>query len=113
MHQSHISAYDFSTLYRKLPHDKLKSKLSSIVDFGFERRAQNFYILCNDRPACWEKKIRGGLGFSKTSLKIAINHLIENCYFDVENVTRKQSIDIPMGINPVSFWANLFRTFPM
>ena len=35
-------------------------------------------------------KIKGGLGFSKTSLKTAINRFIENCYFNVGNMTTKQ-----------------------
>ena len=31
-----ITTYDFLTLYTKLPHDKLKSKLSSVVGFPFK-----------------------------------------------------------------------------
>ena len=31
-----ITTYDFSTLYRKLPHDSLKNKLSSIFDSEFK-----------------------------------------------------------------------------
>ena len=31
-----ITIYDFSTLYTKLPHDKLVDKLSSIIDFAFK-----------------------------------------------------------------------------
>ena len=53
------------------------------------------------------RKIRG-LSFSQTSLKTAINHLIENCYFIVGNVTMKQATGIQMGIDPVPFWANFF-----
>ena len=43
-----------------------------------------------------------GLAFSKTSLKTAINHSI-----NAGNMKIKQSISIPMGIDPGSFWANL------
>ena len=53
-------------------------------------------------------KTKGGLRFSKTSLETAINHLIGNCYFNIGNVTMKQAIGIPMGIDPAPFWANLF-----
>ena len=55
----------------------------------------------------YTKERKGGLGFSQTSLKTVINHLIENCYFNVGNVTIKQSIGIPMGIDLATFWANL------
>ena len=43
------------------------------------------------------------LRFSKTSVKTAINHLIENCYFNVENEALKQAIGIPMKIDPALF----------
>ena len=38
----------FSTLYIKLPHDKRKSKLSSIVDFDFKQRDKTFTGLSNN-----------------------------------------------------------------
>ena len=40
-----------------------------------------------------------------------MNYLIEKCYFNIGNVTMKQLIDIPMGINPAQFWANQFLYF--
>ena len=58
-----------------------------------------------------EKKTKAGLDFRKSSLKIIINHLVENCYFNVGNLTMKQAFGIPMGIDPASFWANLFLYF--
>ena len=36
-----------------------------------------------------------------------INHLLENCYFNVGNVTMKQTIIIPMEIDPTPFWTNV------
>ena len=56
--------------------------------------------------AHWEKKTKGGPRFSKTPLKTAANHLIEDCYSDVGNVTVKQAIEVPMGIDHVPFWEN-------
>ena len=44
----------------------------------------------------------------KTWLKTAINYLIEDCYFNIGNVTMKQATGIPMEIEPAPFWANLF-----
>ena len=48
------------------------------------------------------------MGFTKNSLKVAVKHLIENCYFTVGNTVLRQAIGIPMGIDPAPFWANLF-----
>ena len=41
-------------------------------------------------------KSKGELGFSETSLKAAINSLIENCYFNVGTMAMKQAICIPV-----------------
>ena len=46
--------------------------------------------------------------FSKSSLKSAVKHLIENCFFSVGNIIMRQAIVIIMGIDPAPFWANLF-----
>ena len=100
--------YVFSILYTKLPHDKLKSKVSSIVDFAFKWGDKTFIRLSHNSAAYWGKKTKGGLSFSKTLLKRAINHLIENCYFNVGNVAIKQAIGIPMGIDQAPFLENLF-----
>ena len=56
----------------------------------------------------WEKKTKRRLVFVKSLFKAAINHLIEDCFFNARNVTMKQAIGIPMGIDPAPFWANLF-----
>ena len=95
------------TLYTKLRHDKLTSKLSSIVDFAFKGTEKPFLGSLIIVHLTGERKKRG-LSFSKTSLKAAINHLINNCYFNVGNLTMKKAIRIPMGIDPTQFWANLF-----
>ena len=42
------------------------------------------------------------------SRKTAINHLIQNCYFNVGNVTVKLTIGVPMEIDPAPFWSNFF-----
>ena len=57
-------------------------------------------------------KQNAGLDFIKLSLKTAINHLIENCYFNVGNVTMKQAIGIPVGIDQHHF-GQIFFYIPM
>ena len=94
-----------------LPHDKLKSKLSPIVDFDFKGGDKTFIRSSNSGAAYWGNKITGGLGFNKTSLKTVLNHLIENCYFNSGSMTIKQAIAIPMGIDTILFWPNLFLYF--
>ena len=55
-----------------------------------------------------EQKKKNSVSFSRNSLKTAVKHLIQNCYFTVGNVVLRQAIGIPMGIDPAPFWANLF-----
>ena len=103
-----IATYDFSTLYTKLPHDKLVKELLKLIDFCFNGGNKK-YIKINDwGKAYWGKKTKDSVGFTKNSLKVAVKHLIENCYFTVGNTVLRQAIGIPMGIDPAPFWANLF-----
>lgn len=104
-----ISTFDFSTLYTKLPHEKLIKELSSIIDFVFEGGKCKFILISKQGRASWRtKKPRDAVCFSRNSLKQAVKHLIQNCFFTVGDVVMRQAIGIPMGIDPAPFWANLF-----
>ena len=103
-----ISTYDFSTLYTKLPHDKLIKELSKIIEFVFEAGSKNYIKINKWGKAYWGKKSKDSSGYTQHSLKIAVKHLIKNCFFSVGNTVLRQAIGIPMGIDPAPFWANLF-----
>ena len=103
-----IATYDFSTLYTKLPHDKLVKELLKLIDFCFNGGNKKYIKINNWGNASWGKKTQNSVGFTKNSLKVAVKHLIENCYFTVGNTVLRQAIGIPMGIDPAPFWANLF-----
>ena len=106
-----ISTFDFSTLYTKLPHDKLLHVLFELIDFVFNGGNKNYIKVSKNGKAYWGKNTSRSIGFSKTSLKVAVKHLIENCFFTIGNATLRQAIGIPMGIDPAPFWANLFLYF--
>ena len=83
-------------------------ELLKLIDFCFNGGNKN-YIKINDwGNASWGKKTKNSVGFTKNSLKVAVKHLIENCYFTVGNTVLRQAIGIPMGIDRAPFWANLF-----
>ena len=46
--------------------------------------------------------------FSIPELKVLTAHLITETYFEFGNLVFRQSIGIPMGIDPAPFWANLY-----
>ena len=104
-----ISTFDFSTLYTKLPHDKLIKELSDLINFVFDGGTSKYIIISDYGKVYWAKrKHKTYTSFSKNSLKTTLKHLIENCYFNVGPIVMRQAIGIPMGIDPAPFWANLF-----
>jgi len=104
-----ISTFDFSTLYTSLPHDKLIKELCEIIDFVYNAGSSRYIVISKYGRAYWSKSNPKTLvSFTRNSLKVAVKHLIQNCYFTVGNVVMRQAIGIPMGIDPAPFWANLF-----
>ena len=104
-----ISTFDFSTLYTKIPHDKLIKELAEVIDFVFDAGSSKYIAISQNDKAYWSRtKPKSSISFSKSSLKTAVKHLIKNCFFKAGNVVMCQVIGIPMGIDPAPFWANLF-----
>ena len=64
--------------------------------------------ISRNNAAYWRKKSKDNIAFSKSTLTTSLKHLIQNYYFMVGNSILRQKIGIPMGIDPVPFWANLF-----
>ena len=104
-----ISTFDFSTLYTKLPHNKLIKELSDIMKFVFDAGSSKYIIISDYGKAYWAKsKHKHCASFSKNSLINSVKHLIEKCFFSVGRVIMRQAIGIPIGIDTAPFWANLF-----
>ena len=80
-----LATYDFSTLYTKLPHDKLVKELLKLIDFCFNGGKKTYIKINKWGRAFWGKKTKDSIGFTKNQLKVAVKHLIENCYFSVGN----------------------------
>ena len=102
-----ISTYDFSTLYTKIPHEDLINRMTKLIKFTFNGGDAKYINISERGYASWSKNRRETY-FSQYSLIVAVKHLIQNCYFTVGNITMRQSIGIPMGIDPAPFWANLY-----
>ena len=105
-----ISTFDFSTLYTKLPHNDLLRVLNEHIDFAFDGGTKN-YLGYTDSKVFWKKKPSRKKTISRSQLKSLVKHLITRTYFIVGNLVIRQSIGIPMGIDPAPFWANLYLHF--
>ena len=105
-----ISTFDFSTLYTKLPHNDLLRVLNIHIDFAFDCGTKN-YLGYTDTKVFWKNKPSRKNTISRSQLKALVKHLITRTYFIVGNLIIRQSIGIPMGIDPAPFWANLYLYF--
>ena len=104
-----ISTFDFSTLYTKIPHDKLIDVLTKLIDFAFKGGTRNKISINFFNEAYWDTNPpKSTFFFAKTSIIEAVDFLIQNCYFCVGNTLLRQKIGIPMGLDPAPFFANLF-----
>ena len=107
-----ISTFDFSTLYTKIPHEKLKYVLAEIVKFCYTG-CKGRSIIANERFACWENpngdnNNNKSPSFTHETILDAIDYLLDNSYFKVGDKIFRQVIGIPMGTDPAPFMANLF-----
>ena len=83
---SHLR-FDFCTLYIKLPHFDLISKLNNMIVFAFLWKSKNTFF--------YEKFLT------------TVEHLIKCVYFQVWNLNVFHTISISMCIGLTSFWAKL------
>ena len=68
-----ISTFNFSTLYKKIPHDKLLDISYKVVDLAFEGGTRDYIIINKQGCASWSSKKRGHhFVFTKALRKEAI-----------------------------------------
>ena len=102
-----ISTFDFSTLYTKIPHDKLIDVLSNSVSSIFNDTNRKTIAIGNKRAYF----VKSGTKNHKLQLNDIIkcvDFLVNNAYFRVGKSIYRQIIGIPMGSDPAPFFANLF-----
>ena len=73
-----VSTFDFSTLYTKLPHNKLLMILNSLIDSRFEG-GERKYIIVNNYGARCVKNIKDNvICLNKQQIKDAVAYLLFN-----------------------------------
>ena len=78
-----ISIFHFSTLYTKLPHNKILVVLHSFIGFCFDGR-ESKYIKVSSYGARWVKDIKDNITCTKRQqINDAVVYLLSNCYFIV------------------------------
>ena len=104
-----VSSFDFSTLYTKIPHDKLIDVLTKIIEFVFKGGTRSKISIHKSGWANWvSNDHKSSVVYTKESLIQAVSYLIRNCHFKLGDKLFRQDIGIPMGSDPAPAFANLF-----
>ena len=107
---SQVSSFDFSTLYTSLPHDLIKAKVLSLVNWCFYRSRESKSYLCTSLKAGFfsNKKYDSYRCWSCAELCEAFTFLMENIYVQFDGMVYQQIVGIPMGTNCAPLIADLF-----
>ena len=105
---SQVSSFDFSTLYTSLPHDLIKAKVLSLVNWCFNRESKSY--LCTSLKAGFfsNKKYDSYRCWSCAELCEAFTFLMENIYVQFDGMVYQQIVGFPMGTNCAPLIADLF-----
>lgn len=106
---SHLSTYDFSTLYTSLPHQQIKDKLKHLIKWTFAREGK-MYLTTREGFAFFSHKIynKNYKSWTCNELCDALTYLIDNIFVEFQDKIYRQIIGIPMGTNCAPLVADLF-----
>ena len=106
-----ISSFDFDTLYTSIPHDKLKYVISQVVKNSFISSGKKFIRVTKSYKGNFsdsDRKYKGTYILSEDKIIELFNYMVDNCFILFKGKVYRQTIGIPMGIDPAPFIANLF-----
>ena len=103
-----ITTYDLSTLYPIIQHNKLKNVIRELIHFCFIGGEKQFIAVIKFGAIQTDDKNRFKTKFVKATLKLAINFLLDNFFFNFGNLSFRQIIVNRMGSDLAPFVANLF-----
>ena len=105
---SHISTYDFSTLYTTLPHKLINDKLISLIELTFAREKCT-YIALNTKTAFFTNQVLDKYTtWTCLDLCTALTFLLDNLLIKINGKLFKQIVGVPMGTNCAPLIADLF-----
>ena len=75
-----IATYDFSTLYTIISHDKLKKRMSNVINDAYEGDGQKYISLYPSGASFVNNPKSTTKAYTKEQLIEMVNYLIDNCY---------------------------------
>ena len=104
-----MATLDFSTLYTKIPHNKLLYILNEITDFAFKGGTRDCVTVINSGAFWSRSKSKNGRSYSLQEIESCLEFFINNSFFQVGSKIFR--LVIPIWSNLAPFFANLFLCF--
>ena len=107
---TNIKSFDFSTLYATIPHQKLKSRLASIIRNSFLHKNGNrrYKYLVLGREGPYFVKEHSISKYTEEDIIKMLKFLADNIFVVFVGKVFQQIIGIPMGTNCAPLLADLF-----
>ena len=107
-----IKSFDFSTLYTTIPHDKLKSRLASIIrnSFMFKNgnRRYKYLVLGHEESYFVKEHSDSKHKYSEDDIIKMLEFLVHKIFVVFPGKVFQQIVGIPMGTNCAPLLADIF-----
>ena len=98
-----IKSFDFSTLYTTIPHQKLESRLATIIRNSFIHKSGNrrykFLVLGREGPYFVKEDSDSKNKYSEVDIINMLEFLVDNICVVFGGKVFQQIVGIPMGTN--------------
>ena len=100
---TNIKSFDFSTLYTTIPHQKLKSRLATIIRNSFIHKNGNrrykYLVLGREGPYFVSEHSDSKSKYTEEDIIRMLEFLVDNIFVVFAGKVFQQIIGIPMGTN--------------
>ena len=107
-----IKSFDFSTLYTTIPHQKLKSRLATIIRNSFLNKNGNrrfkYLVLGREGPYFVKEHSDSKNKYTEEDIIKMLEFLVDNIFVVFVGKVFQQIIGIPMGTNCAPLLADIF-----
>ena len=111
-HITSIKSFDFSTLYTTIPHQKLKSRLATIIRNSFIHKNGNrrykFLVLGREGPYFVKEHSDSKNKYTYDDIINMLEFLVDNIFVVFGGKVFQQIVGIPMGTNCAPLLADIF-----
>ena len=109
---TNIKSFDFLTLYTTIPHQKLKSRLATIIRNSFIHKNGNrrykYLVLGRETPYFVKEHSDSKNKYTEEDIINMLEFLVDNIFVVFAGKVFQQIIGIPMGTNCAPILADIF-----